>query len=112
MALSVYHPWRGRVASGLLCVTLVVLTWAVVVAEQDGERATPLPVLTDVQRLKIQNLSLRLELAQLKAQAAQRDFDAARVEITALVASFQVEGYTLDLATLTYRPVLTKEELR
>lgn len=60
------------------------------------------PALTEVQRLQLQNLTQRLELAQLRAQAAQREFDDARVEITKLLTALKVDGYTLDLATLSY----------
>lgn len=60
------------------------------------------PTLTEVQKLQIQVLSQRLEIAQLRAQAAQRDFDAARLEITKLLQTLEVEGYTFDIATLSY----------
>lgn len=68
------------------------------------------PALTEVQRLTIQNLSQQLEIAQLKAQAAQRDFDAARASIATLVKNLQVPGYTLDLNTLSYSPIPTEEK--
>lgn len=68
-----------------------------------AQDATPAPALTEVQRLKVQNLAQRMEIAQLRLQQAQRDFDAAREELAALVRSMQVEGYVLDLSTLTYR---------
>lgn len=60
------------------------------------------PVLTEVQKLQLQNLTQRLEIAQLRMQAAQADFQAARTEIETLVKSLQVEGYNLDLQSLTY----------
>ena len=60
------------------------------------------PELTEVQKLKIQNLTQRIEIAQLRAQAAQREFEAARNEITQLIQTLQVEGYTLSLETLSY----------
>jgi hypothetical protein len=60
------------------------------------------PTLTEVQRLQIQTLAQKLEIAQLKAQAAQRDFDSARDELSKLVVALKVEGYTLDLQTLSY----------
>jgi len=61
------------------------------------------PSLTEVQRLQIQNLTQRLELAQLRAQAAQHDFDEARAALTTLLKSLEVDGYDLDVGTLTYR---------
>jgi hypothetical protein len=60
------------------------------------------PVLSEVNRLKVQNLAQRIELAQLHAQAAQREFDQARDELTKLVMGLKVEGYTLDLQSMTY----------
>jgi hypothetical protein len=74
----------------------VLLVAAVTVGAQ-----TP-PTISEVQRLRLQNLSQRIELAQLRAQAAQREFDAAREELSTLVVSLKVEGYSLDLQTLTY----------
>lgn len=47
-------------------------------------------VLTDVQRLTVQNVLLELERAQLRAQL--------------VIQGLQVPGYDLDLQTLTYRP--------
>ena len=64
----------------------------------------PVPVLTELQQLQFRALSQQLEIAQLKAQLAQHDFDAARDAIGKLVLSLRIDGYTLDLATLTYRP--------
>ena len=60
------------------------------------------PALSEVQRLQLQNLSQQLEIAQLKAQAAQRGFDRAREDIARLVLTLQVPGYSLDLQTLSY----------
>jgi hypothetical protein len=60
------------------------------------------PTLTELQKLKLQNLTQRLEIAQLRAQAVQRDFDTARGELTQLLQSFEVKGYTFNVETLTY----------
>ena len=57
---------------------------------------TPAP-LSDVQKLTILTTVQRLEIAQLRAQAAQR-------ELEGLLKSLQLPGYTLDLNTLTYVP--------
>jgi len=67
------------------------------------------PALSEIEKLKIDNLAKRLEIAQLKAQNAQADFDKARTEITQLVASLQKDGYELDLQTLTYKKVEPKK---
>lgn len=71
-----------------------------VIAQDQGEAAGP--VLTDVQKLQLQNLSLQLEIAQLKYQIAQKDFDTTKADITKLVQSLQVSGYTLNLQNLVY----------
>lgn len=60
------------------------------------------PALSEVQRLKLQNVAQRIQIAQLQAQAAQRAFEEAREELTALVGSLKVEGWTLDLGTMGY----------
>lgn len=60
------------------------------------------PTLSEVDRLKLQNVSQRIELAQLRFQAAQREFETARTDLAKLVEALKVDGYTLDLATLTY----------
>jgi hypothetical protein len=69
------------------------------------EKPTPTkvePALTEVQRLQVQNVLLRIELAQRTIQQAQADFEKARTDATALMQGLQVPGYTLDLQTLTY----------
>ena len=38
-------------------------------------------------------------------QLAQRDFDQARERLRVLVAGLERPGYTLDMQTLTYRPI-------
>ena len=53
-------------------------------------------------RARTTPVDLAIELAQLRAQAAQREFDGARDELQKLVVSLKVEGYTLDLQSLTY----------
>lgn len=62
------------------------------------------PQLTEAQTLKIRLLVAQLENAQLRAQAAQRDFDSARDELTKLTQSLAVPGYDFDVSTLTYKP--------
>lgn len=67
------------------------------------------PALTEIQKLQLQNIAQRIEIAQLRYQAAQREFDGAREDLTKLMATLKVEGYTLDLATLTYQKEVTKK---
>lgn len=62
------------------------------------------PVLADVDRLRIQALALRMENAELKAQAAQRDYDQARDQLRTVLQQLQKPGFLLDLETLAYRP--------
>ena len=79
--------------SGLLALLVVA---SVSVAQEKA------PTLTAEQKLQLQVISQKLEIAQLKAQAAQRDFDAARADLQALLKALDKEGYTLDLQLLTY----------
>lgn len=91
---------------------IVVSLGAVLFAQSVEKPASSPPSLSEVQRLQIQTLSQKLELAQLRAQLAQRDFDDARNEITRLVATLQVKGYTLDPNTWTYSPESPKPEVK
>jgi hypothetical protein len=75
------------------------LALALVVAQAaPAAKPPPGPTLSDVQRLTILTTMQRAEIAQLRAQAAQRDLEA-------LLKSLELQGYTLDLQTLTYTPV-------
>ena len=77
----------------------VVLALSVPLVSQEAEA----PHATELQRLQIQEQLHLMEIAQLKAQAAQRDFDMARAELTRLLQAMQVPGYTFDLQTKTYQ---------
>lgn len=70
------------------------------------------PVLTETDRLRIIALSQAMEIAQLKAQAAQRDYDQARDRMRAFLKSVEQPGYLLDLSTLTYQPAPVAEAPR
>jgi hypothetical protein len=70
------------------------------------------PALSEMQRLQLTTVGQRIEIAVLKAQAAQRDFDAAVADRAALVRSLWVEGFELDLSTLSYRPATDAVEPR
>lgn len=78
------------------------LVFALVLLTSLSAQEVSAPVLSELQRLQIQVLVKDLELAQLRAQMAQRDFEATRTKLTALAARLQVEGYTLDLQAGTY----------
>jgi hypothetical protein len=62
------------------------------------------PTLTELQKLQLQVLTQRIEIAQLRAQAVEREFADARTEFAAKYASLKVDGYRLDLQSLTYVP--------
>lgn len=62
-----------------------------------ASQATPAaPTLSEVKKLQIQNAMQRVEIAQLR-------FENARQDLLRLMAEAKVEGYTLDLATMTYQ---------
>jgi hypothetical protein len=82
---------------------------ATIPAAPPAKAAAPAPTLTDVQKLTLQNVLLRIELAQRQAQQAQSDFDKARTEAQQLVSSLQVPGYDLDIAGLKYTPMKPAE---
>jgi len=63
------------------------------------------PTLADVDRLKLQNLALAMEVARLRAEAAQRDYDQARDAARVLLQQLERPGFTFDPSTLAYRPV-------
>lgn len=67
------------------------------------------PTVSAEQRLTLQNISLRMQLAEARAQLAQADYNKARDEAAALLASMQVPGYVLDPATLVYTVAPKKE---
>jgi hypothetical protein len=92
---------RQHVIVAVVC--LVIAVTGIALAQQPAPVSAP--TLTDVQKLQIQNLAQRMEIAQLRAQQAQQDYDAARKDAAALVQTLQVPGYTLDLQTLNYVPV-------
>ena len=60
------------------------------------------PALTEVQKLQIQNLVQKMQLAQTQMQLVQVQFDSAQGDLTRLLTTLQVEGYDLDLQKLEY----------
>lgn len=104
-----------------LCRSLMVLALVVPAAAQEKPVAAAAepkpaaaPALTLEQKQAVQILAQRIELAQLRAQAAQTEFEKARAEVAQLVQSLQKDGYDLDLQTMTYTkklaPVKTPEK--
>jgi hypothetical protein len=68
-------------------------------------QAAEAPTLTEVDRLRMTNALLVTELAKLRSEQARRDYEQAVEDARALVRTLQRDGFTLDLQTLTYRPV-------
>lgn len=83
-----------------LAVVLLLVFVAAPVLGQSGA-----PTVPELDQLRIRVQVQAIEIAQLKAQAAQRDFTQAQEQLRGLVQSLQREGFTLDLQTLTYREV-------
>ena len=92
----------------ILCASLWLMP---VLGSQDGPPQEG-PRVTELQRLQLQEQLHLMEIAQLKAQAAQRDFDLARAALTKLVQAMQVEGYTFDLQTQTYQRTAKPDHAR
>ena len=90
-----------RLTLALVAVLLLVTAGTAQTPAPSTPAAKP-PELSEVQRLKIQTLAQRIELAQLRYQMAQKDFDAAREELQTMVKGLQVDGYTLDLQNFIY----------
>jgi len=89
-------------------VLCALVSYAVtVLAQAPAKPAAPVPAtpaLTEIQKLQIQNVMLRIELAQRQAQQAQADFDKARADAQTLIQGLQVPGWELDLQLFTYKP--------
>ena len=83
----------------VLAVTLCLLVASPLVGQ------TQAPTLTELDKLRMTNALLVTELAKLRSEQARRDYEQAVEDARALVRSLQRDGFTLDLQTLTYRPV-------
>ena len=83
-------------------ITLVGLAIAAPLIAQDAPRTEDAPVLSVEQRQAVTILAQSMEIAQLRAQQAQRDFDQAREQLGKLLQSLEREGFALDLQTMTY----------
>ena len=100
------HWSAGRRLSVRYALALVLL--AAAAFAQGGEA----PTLSDAQRWQLTALTQRLELAQLRAQIAQRDFDAAKSELIAVAKQLERDGYELDLSTIAYKPARMPQDAR
>lgn len=83
---------------------ILVLTLCLLVASPLVGQ-TQAPTLTELERLRMTNALLVTELAKLRSEQARRDYEQAVEDARALVRTLQRDGFTLDLQTLTYRPV-------
>lgn len=82
----------------LLCTLVVLLaSWSVAAQAPTTPPTDPIPTLTLEQRQSVQLHVKDLEIALLKAQSAQKDYDAAKEALTRLAQELQRPGYTLDL---------------
>lgn len=71
-------------------------------AAPSATAAVQAPALTKENKLELENLRQRLEIAQLKAQAAQVEFDTAKVQLQQLLGTLTKPGYRLDLEKMEY----------
>lgn len=83
----------------VLSVTLCLLLASPLVGQ------TQAPTLNELERLRMTNALLVAELAKLRSEQARRDYEQAVEDARALVRTLQRDGFTLDLQTLTYRPI-------
>lgn len=83
----------------ILALTLCLLLASPLVGQ------TTAPTLTELDRLRMTNALLVTELAKLRSEQARRDYERAVEDARTLVRTLQRDGFTLDLQTLTYRPV-------
>lgn len=92
---------------GLVGVVLAIVLLVVTAALAQSPSS---PALTVEQKQAIQILAQRIELAQLRAQAAQSEFDRARGELASMLQSLQKDGFDLNLQTMEYvkKPAATK----
>jgi hypothetical protein len=91
-----------RIAVAALSLSLALLIVVRTDAGQAPPEAKPAPTLSVEQKQGITILAQRIELAQLRAQAAQAEFDKARGELSTLLQSLKKDGFDLDLQTMQY----------
>lgn len=81
---------------------VIVVAMAMVYTMAPSFASPETPTLSTEQKQAIQILAQRIELAQLRAQAAEAEFKSATGELTALLRSLGKDGYDLNLQTLSY----------
>lgn len=91
----------GGPALVLVVLAAIVIAFAVLVAAQaPAKPAAPkpeaVPVLSELDRLKVQNAALAVENATLKVQAAVSDLQRARGEFDRLVGAVTPAGWQLN----------------
>lgn len=92
---------RSKIVHVLIVLAALVFAAYVVHATQ-AELSKP-PAITETQKLQIQNVLQRIQIAQLQSQAAQAEFERARADAEALFKSLSVPGYDLNLQTYQYQ---------
>lgn len=97
-----------------LAAAIVLATMCATVYAQQSAPTTPatpppaataapaVPELTNEQKLTVTNYVQRIQLAQLRIQALQAEFETARKDATAFVQSLDRECFDLDLDKLVY----------
>lgn len=79
-----------------------LLVGAIFIIGHAQEATKTSPALTEVQKLQIQNVVQRVQLAQAQMQLAQLEYEKAQTEAQKLLSGLNVEGYDLDLQKLEY----------
>lgn len=103
-----------RLTMGLWMVSAGLVAALLMAASLDARQAPPevkpAPMLAVEQKQAIQILAQQIELAQLRAQVAQNDFNKASRELATLLQSLQKDGFDLNLQTMEYtkKPEPTK----
>lgn len=97
MTATRFLEWANRA----LWVSVFVLGAALVIAAAQSKPAEA-PMLSTEQKQAIQILAQRIELSQLRAQAAETDYRAATAELGSLLKSLNRDGWDLNLQTLAY----------
>lgn len=95
----------------VLVLVLCVGCFTVAFSQAPPESAVK-PVLSQDHRQQLQINLQRIELAQLRAQAAQVEFDRASDDLRKLLQVLSKDGYDLDLQRLDYveKPKSTKKD--
>lgn len=74
------------------------------VSATSAQAVTAAPALSEQQRLKLQNVALQIDLTRLRLEMLSLLLTMQQQELDGLVRALQVDGFTLDLSSLSYRP--------